>query len=126
MSVALRLTLGIAALTLSPNATAQPGHDWTITNLHNLQKAASKGVKPAQFELGRRYEEGTGVERDISKARKWYKKAARDSVGRNFVYSGPVGNEQLGRAIEVGQPKVQPGMPAAALRLKNLERDHED
>lgn len=125
MSVALRLTLAIGALTLSPNAKAQPGHDWTITTLRELQKAANQGVKRAQFELGRRYEEGSGVERDRSKARKWYKKAARDSVDRNFVYSGPVGNEQHGRAIEVGQPKVRPGMPAAALRLKNLERDHE-
>lgn len=115
----LRLAIA-AALSFSPIVLAQPDNDWATASLPNLQKAADKGFKPAQFELGRRYEEGDGVARDIARARKWYKRAARDSVSRNFVYSGPVGSEQHGRVIEIGRPKVQPGILAASLRLRAI------
>ena len=125
MSMRLRSGVVAVALIFSSNSLAQSGSDWANASLAEVQSAAKGGLKTAQYELGRRYEEGIGLERDTSKARKWYKKAARDTVGRNFVYSGPVGSEQHGRAIEVGRPHVQPGLPAAATRLKDMERADE-
>ncbi|BAI98011.1 hypothetical protein Sj15T_24130 [Sphingobium sp. TA15] len=125
MSMTLRSAVAAAAIILSSNSLAQNGSDWTNASLAEVQSAAKGGLKTAQYELGRRYEEGIGLERDTSKARKWYKKAAGDTVDQNFVYSGPVGSEQHGRAIKVGRPHVQPGLPAAATRLKDMERADE-
>lgn len=122
MSMTLRSVVAAAAIILSSNSLAQNGSDWTNASLAEVQSAAKGGLKTAQYELGRRYEEGIGLERDTNKARKWYKKAARDSVSRHFVYSGPVGSEQHGRAIEIGRPRVQPGIVAASIRLRALSK----
>ena len=125
MSMRLQSAVVAAAIIFSSASSAQSGSDWIGTNLVDVEKAAKSGVKQAQFELGRRYEEGIGIGRDASKARKWYKKAAQDSVDRKFVYSGPVGSEQHGRAIEVGRPHVQPGVPEAAFRLRRMQHADE-
>ncbi len=66
--------------------------------LGSLAQRASTGDKHAQLELGIRFEEGRGVERDLKKARKLYGKAASDSGGTIWVYSPPVGNSP-GRVI---------------------------
>lgn len=42
-----------------------------------LEKAAEKGLAPAQYRLGRLYEKGLGVDRDIALAKAWYERAAR-------------------------------------------------
>ncbi|BBU63598.1 hypothetical protein MSC49_35330 [Methylosinus sp. C49] len=41
-----------------------------------FEKAAEKGLAPAQYRLGSIYEKGMGVERDYAKALSWYKRAA--------------------------------------------------
>ncbi|WP_036292418.1 SEL1-like repeat protein [Methylosinus sp. PW1] len=41
-----------------------------------FEKAAEKGLAPAQYRLGSIYEKGMGVERDYAKALTWYKRAA--------------------------------------------------
>ena len=41
-----------------------------------LKSAAEKGVAAAQFELGRRYEKGTGMTANLEEAMRWYEKAA--------------------------------------------------
>jgi len=38
------------------------------------KKAADSGYRDAYFEVGRRYEEGIGVSKDVEKAIEWYKK----------------------------------------------------
>ncbi|MGE6694802.1 MULTISPECIES: tetratricopeptide repeat protein [Sphingobium] len=115
MSIALYLTLTVASSDMT-----QTLPDWSIKNRGDLEKAAREGKKTAQLELGRRYEKGIGVTKDTCKALKWYKKAAEDSIDRNFVYSGPVGSERHGRAIEVGMPQFQPGLLEAKNKLNLL------
>ena len=41
-----------------------------------LKSAAERGAAAAQFELGRRYEKGSGVEANLEEAMRWYEKAA--------------------------------------------------
>jgi TonB family protein len=41
-----------------------------------LKSAAEKGAAAAQFELGRRYEKGTGMTANLEEAMRWYEKAA--------------------------------------------------
>ena len=38
---------------------------------------AYKGFAPAQYDLGACYEEGNGVTQDLTKAERWYRKAAQ-------------------------------------------------
>jgi TonB family protein len=40
-----------------------------------LRNAADKGAAAAQFELGRRYEKGTGMTANLEEAMRWYEKA---------------------------------------------------
>jgi localization factor PodJL len=40
------------------------------------EKAADRGLVPAEYRIGNFYEKGTGVTRDIAKAEDWYEKAA--------------------------------------------------
>src|SRR5438093_798581 len=44
--------------------------------LDDLQEAAAKGDANAQFELGRRYEDGRGVPKNATAAVEWWTKAA--------------------------------------------------
>lgn len=45
-------------------------------SLTMLRGAAQQGYAPAQFALGRRYENGDGMSADIEEALRWYRKAA--------------------------------------------------
>ena len=42
-----------------------------------LANAAEKGNAAAQYELGRRYEKGEGVEKSLDEAMQWYERAAK-------------------------------------------------
>ncbi|WP_173205316.1 SEL1-like repeat protein [Sphingopyxis sp. BSNA05] len=86
-----------------------------------LASEAQGGSKQAQLELGIRFEEGRGVERDIDKARKLYGSAASDSGGTIWVYSPPVGNGTSGRTIPVNTGPKRSGLAEAKRRLEGLE-----
>jgi hypothetical protein len=86
-----------------------------------LASEAQGGSKQAQLELGIRFEEGRGVERDVSKARKLYGSAASDSGGTIWVYSPPVGNGTSGRTIPVNTGPKRSGLAEAKRRLEGLE-----
>jgi hypothetical protein len=61
---------------LTPQAAVQPSK-MTTQRLSELVQAAAAGDNDAMFELGWRYEHGSGgADRDYDKARLWYKKAA--------------------------------------------------
>jgi len=89
--------------------------------ISTLGAKAQSGDKHAQLELGIRFEEGRGVERDLKKARKLYAKAAASSGGRIWVYSPPVGNGTSGRVIPVNAGPKQSGLAEAKRRLEGLE-----
>src|SRR6185503_12200357 len=44
------------------------------------REAAQRGLAPAQYQLGLRYANGDGVERDCVEAVKWYQRAADQGV----------------------------------------------
>jgi hypothetical protein len=93
----------------------------TALPLPDLARMAQGGNKYAQLELGIRFEEGRGVERDLGRARKQCRLAASDSGGRIWVYSPPVGNGTKGRVIPVDAGARQVGLVAARVRLKVMQ-----
>ena len=94
----------------------------TSMDLAALARRANAGDKRAQLDLGVRFEEGIGMERDPAKARKLYAQAATTSGGTIWVYSPPVGNGTSGRVIPVDRGPRQPGLAEAKQRLVTLER----
>jgi hypothetical protein len=82
---------------------------------------ALSGDKQAQLDLGIRFEEGLGVERDLRKAKKLYLSAASDSGGTIWVYSPPVRNGTSGRVIPVASEPLKRGLQEAKLRLATLQ-----
>ncbi|MXO65951.1 SEL1-like repeat protein [Altericroceibacterium endophyticum] len=95
---------------------------WCTESLADTEAAARRGDKHAQYELGRRYEEGDGVDRDLKLALRWYTRASKSSESQTYVYSGPVGSERHGRAIKVRNPAYRVGVPAAAFRADAIRR----
>ncbi len=89
--------------------------------IQSLARRAQAGDKYAQLELGIRYEEGDGVERNLTRAKKLYKAAASDDGGKIWVYSPPVGNGTSGRVIPVDAGPKRYGLAEAKVRLGRLE-----
>ncbi|QTD57491.1 SEL1-like repeat protein [Parasphingorhabdus cellanae] len=87
----------------------------------SLARKAQGGDKHAQLELGIRFEEGRGVERDLGKAKKLCRLAASDSGGRIWVYSPPVGNGTKGRVIPMDIGPKQFGLAVARVRLEAVK-----
>lgn len=55
------------------------------TSLDELQQQADRGDMNAQFQLGRKYHIGDGVERDMEKAVFWYQKAAAQGAQKRQI-----------------------------------------
>lgn len=91
--------------------------------IQSLARRAQAGDKHAQLELGIRYEEGRGVQRNLDKAERLYRLAAADSGGRTWVYSPPVRKGGSGRSIPVELGPKQPGLTDAARRLVVLRNN---
>jgi len=90
-----------------------------------LAARASSGDKQAQLDLGIRFEEGTGVARDLTAAKKLYRQAASDSGGTIWVYTPPVGNGTSGRVVSMDIQPRNAGLRNARSRLVALaESDH--
>jgi hypothetical protein len=92
------------------------------STLQRQAHRAMSGDKRAQLDLGIRFEEGSGIERDLNKAKKLYRQAATDSGGTIWVYSPPVGNGTSGRVIPVNAGARQIGLAEAKRRLEGLKR----
>jgi len=96
--------------------------DWRMIPMQVVQDCADRGDKPAQYEMGRRYELGIGVNRDFRAALRWYRRSARQQIHKSYTYSAPVGSEHYGRAIEYGERTIIPGYPPAIQRLYSLDK----
>ncbi len=94
--------------------------DATSVDVQRLAQLAKSGDKQAQLDLGIRFEEGLGVERDLGKATKLYRAAATDTESNTWVYTPPVGNGTSGRVISVSSRERQYGYADARLRLERL------
>ena len=76
------------------------------------------GDKQAQFELGMRYANGIGVERDCEIAQKLMRQAATPTGGTIWVYSPPVRQGGSGRVIPIENGPVRPGLLTAQQALE--------
>ncbi len=65
--------------------------------LHVWLPLAAQGSSDAQFQLGRMYAYGIGVERNFKTSRAWYEKAARQGDGRAAYEVGVY--YELGRGV---------------------------
>jgi len=80
---------------------------------------AGQGDKAAQLALGRRYEAGIGVRRNLKRAAALYAMASRFTPGTVYVYSPGFGNVG-GQVIPVNIGSDQAGLPEAKYRLALL------
>ena len=66
----------VAREELARQQEAPPATATKPDEISSLKGDADKGVSSRQFQLGWRYENGSGVEQDYAKAAAWYRKAA--------------------------------------------------
>ena len=90
--------------------------------LQHLAARARAGDKQAQLELGIKFEDGHGLERDIEKARNLYRLAASDSGGPTWIYVPPTVKGRQGRVIPVTRGGKAFGLDEAKARLELLEQ----
>jgi len=100
------------------------------------RKAAEDGNASAQFELGKRYHNGTGVEKDASEAVKWYRKAAeqgnalaQSSLGISYIKGEGVEKDAteavkwLRKAARQGNTYAQFNLGVCYARGEGVEKD---
>jgi hypothetical protein len=83
-------TGGVTTITTSPRTNAVSAQESA-----SLKNKAEKGDAESQFRLGRMYDEGDGITKDLSEAVKWYRKAAEQGsleaqVALGDLYSRPL------------------------------------
>lgn len=125
-----RAGLGLAAAPLAFAACASPNSYASIplapgaadAGLQDLARRAESGDKPAQLELGIRFEEGRGVARDLARAEKLYRAAAKPSGGVTYVYNPPAAKGGAGSLLRLDHGASKPGLPEARERLERLQR----
>lgn len=88
-----------------------------------FEKAAEKGNRRAQLNIGTLYWRGQGVPRDLVQARAWLEKAAADgnvhaiyALGRAMSESAPPANADPTRAADLFRQAAERGHMFAALR----------
>lgn len=86
---------------------------------------AKTGDEAAQYRLARAYETGEGIEADLHKAVKWYKRSGRPKSGQTPVYIAPVGGQSYGWVLNVTTGQASPGDPRAQFRLGEMYREGE-
>lgn len=105
------LTLIIAI----PIAHAADNKDWVLEQRFKSQlKAAQKGDKQAQLEVGRMYEKGRGVDQDMKKAVAWLEKSAAQGQPTAKAELGILYFEGDGVAVNAGKAFVLLSAAAAA------------
>lgn len=87
--------------------------------LQALARRAQTGDKPAQLELGIRYEEGRGVPRDLARAIRLYELAANSSTLTRVAYVPATAPGGRAMTMPVGSGIVD-GIPEARWRLQRL------
>jgi len=95
-ALALLLAQPAAGQDLDAGRAAYARGDYAAA-LHEWQPLAEHGSSEAQYELGRLYAYGIGVERNFKTSRAWYEKAARQGDGRAAYEVGVY--YELGRGV---------------------------
>jgi len=88
--------------------------------LQDLARRAQSGNKQAQLDLGIRYEEGIGINRDLNVARRLYTAAAHSTKHAIFIYLPPVRAGGSGTVLPTMVSPPDQGLAAARERLVNI------
>ncbi|MBB4154125.1 TPR repeat protein [Sphingomonas jinjuensis] len=103
--------IGLSFIALAV-AAQFPVTNWNRVSLIIVEQEARRGNKDAQYELGRRYEEGLGVGRDISAAIQLYRSASKRQRQVDVHVAG-FGAHPAGRVATVQEAKVDVSKKAA-------------
>lgn len=97
-------------------ASAPPASAQTLERapLEVIRSAAERGDARSQYELGRAYEDGFGLKRDVNEAVKWYEKAAGQGLN--------VAQYVLGNILLYGEGGVAPDYAQARKWLTTAAR----
>ena len=119
-----RLCLAASALTLAACASSQTYAGVPLTagaaepQVQDLARRARSGDKPAQLELGVRYEEGRGLPVDLGCARSLYTAAATRSATLWTHVPGAGGGRSMMVPVQLSRSS---GLEEARIRLDRLE-----
>lgn len=98
----------------------------TYDTVSTLERKARTGDATAQYRLGRLYERGAGVKKDVKEAFGWYHLAANNgsagamlAIGRAYD-DGVGGSSKPDRALTWYRAAVAAGSPGAHLRMANM------
>jgi TPR repeat protein len=110
-----RILIGCLSLTLV-FVGGQPAHAQLLEGkrLDEIRSAAERGDAQAQYELGRAYEDGIGVQADSKQAVKWYGKAAEQHFS--------MAQYLLGNILLYGEGGVAPDYTLAQKWLEEAAR----
>ena len=91
--------------------------------IHHMREAAEKGDTAAQFEMGRVYQQGSGVPKDYAQAADWYAKAAaaghaaaEDRLGELYEFGLGV-EKDVSKAVALYRKAAEAGDPVGQLDL---------
>lgn len=90
--------LGLARINGDCGYTADP-----VQGIELMRLAADLGLRGAEFQMGMAYEEGIGVERDVSEALAWFQRAADQGVAPAQWRIGMSFVRGEGRAVDPAQ-----------------------
>jgi TPR repeat protein len=94
----------------------------TSSGLQSTALRARAGDKNAQWELGKAFEEGIGVPRNLHNAMILYQKAAMESGGLSYIYQPSGAKGEAGALMSVENGPIIPGNRLAKERLDALKR----
>lgn len=120
------LSIVFLSLTLSLPASANPD-DWGMVQRFNKQnELASQGNVKAMYDVGKLYERGRGVKKDISKAAEFFQKAAS---ARNpsaqarlgiLYFEGRGVKQSYKKALSLLNSAAKENIPSAQFQLANM------
>jgi uncharacterized protein len=94
-----------------------------------FRKAAEKGTRWGQLNLGLRYARGEGVPQDYAEALKWFQKGAAQGDAMSEYYLGTLHEQGLGTAVDLAEAckwyglAASQGVREAESALQNLRQN---
>lgn len=120
------LTILFLGLTLSMPASANPG-DWGMVQRFNKQnKLATEGNVKAMYDVGKLYERGRGVKKDMAKAAEWFQKAADGGKASAqarlgiLYFEGRGVKQNYNKALQLLNSAAKANVPSAQYQLANM------
>lgn len=111
---------GPATLSLPNGRNVVVANRLDQASVAELQCGADQGLQAAQVALGRLYETGDRVPRDVARAAALYERAAASTPPTTAIYSPPVTVGGRGQMLFLANPNAGPGLAEAQYRLGRL------